>query len=301
MSPAPAKAQKGPPQVHDVRPSRSKLFQDLLVYQDGGSASVRALEYAQALVRASDGNITALMMAVFTIHGSGYPVEASARSWIAARDQAIREADILEKHLTERLARRAPGAELRKVEVFGSEGPDLLAEFGRYTDAVIIGWNAGGGNDWQRRLFNASLFRSGRPVIVIPEDSPHPSPPTRIMIAWSPSEEATRALHEAMPLLRQAGSVTVVVVDTFETRFEKDHPGVDISRHLARHDIKAEMKHVPLGNHGVTRTLLDEARYIGAEMIVLGGYGHSRLSEWILGGVTREMLETCRIPMLFSH
>jgi nucleotide-binding universal stress UspA family protein len=281
--------------------AKAELLQDVLVYQDAGSASRRALEYAQALARASDGNVTALMMTVFNLYGMGYPAEASAAAWKAARDQAVREADLLEAHLKERLSKLAPEAELRKVDIFGGEGPDRLAEFGRYADAVILGWSVGVDDDWQQKLFNQSLFHSGRPVIVVPEEFKQHGVPRRIMVAWSPSEEATRALHEAMPLLRNAEAVSVVVVDNFDTQWEKGHPGVDIGRHLARHDVKAEVKHVPPGNLGVTHTLLDESRYFGADLVVLGGYGHSRLSEWMLGGVTREMLETCRIPMLFSH
>jgi nucleotide-binding universal stress UspA family protein len=281
--------------------AKADMFQDLLVYQDGSSASKQALEYASALSHAADGNVTALMMTVFNIYGAGYSVEATADLWLASREQTVIEAERLEKHLVERLAKVSPGSELRKIDVFGGEGPDRLAEFGRYADAIVLGWTSGGGDDWQRRLFNASLFHSGRPVIVVPDEFKRPSPPKRIMIAWSPSEEATRALHEALPLLRNAEAVSVIVVDTFLTQLEKDNPGVDIARHLARHDIKAEIKHVPLGSHGVTPTLLDESRYFGADMIVLGGYGHSRLSEWMLGGVTREILESCKLPMLFSH
>jgi nucleotide-binding universal stress UspA family protein len=281
--------------------AKPDMFQDLLVYQDDSSASNQALDYAQALSHAADGNVTALMMTVFNLYGVGYPAEAAADAWLASREQAEKEAVRLEKHLVERLAKVSPGAELRKIDVLGGEGPERLAEFGRYADAIVLGWTSGGGDDWQRRLFNASLFHSGRPVIVVPEEFKRPSSPKRIMIAWSPSEEATRALHEALPLLRNAEAASVIVVDTFLTRLEKDNPGVDIARHLARHDIKAEIKHVPLGSYGVTRTLLDESRYFGADMIVLGGYGHSRLSEWMLGGVTREMLESCKIPMLFSH
>ncbi len=281
--------------------AKSELLQDVLVYQDGGSAAQNALEYARIFASASDGNVTALMMTVFNVYGVGFPAETSAAAWQAVRERAVRESDLLEILLKERLAKIAPGAELRKVDVFNGEGPDLLAEHGRYADAVIIGWDMGGGDDWQRRLFNQCLFHSGRPVVVVPEEfRPHEAP-RRITVAWSPSRESTRALHDALPLLRSAEAVSIVVVDAFETRWEKGHPGVDIGLHLARHDVQAEVKHVPLGNHGVTRTLLDELRYFGADMVVLGGYGHSRLSEWIMGGVTREMLESCRIPMLFSH
>ncbi len=96
------------------------------------------------------------------------------------------------------------------------------------------------------------------------------------MVAWSPSKEAARALHDALPLLENAASVTIVVVDDHLTRMEKAQPGADIAKHLARHDIAAEVRHVPCSDAGVTQTLLNEAVYLGADMIVLGGYGHSR-------------------------
>ncbi len=138
-------------------------------------------------------------------------------------------------------------------------------------------------------------------MIVVPEAAEVRGAPQRITVAWSPTREAARAVHDALPLLRAAAEVRIVVVDDDRTKAERDQPGADIALHLARHGVKAEVRYVPSGQNGITATLLDEARYGGAELIVLGGYGHSRLSEWMLGGVSRDILEKSAIPLMFSH
>jgi nucleotide-binding universal stress UspA family protein len=276
------------------------LFQDLLVHQDESEASRNALLYATAIADEADGNVAAVMLYSINIYPVGVG-EAMADVWLAAQRQAEEEAAKLEKLLRERLAKDSPHAELRRSDNVGSDSSYKLAELGRYADAVVIGWRAGGGTDEQRRLFNTTLFHSGRPVILVPDSYKTPQTPRNIMIAWSPSKEAARAVHDALPLLRNAQSVRITVVDDSSTRTEQDNAGVDIARHLARHEVHAEVKHVPRGSHGVTRTLLDEAKYFGADLIVLGGYGHSRLAEWILGGMTREILASADVPLFFSH
>jgi nucleotide-binding universal stress UspA family protein len=280
--------------------TKPRLFQDLLVHLDESAAGTAALDYARSLAEASDGNVTALMLAPTVIQAAGFYGEATADVWLAAQRQAEREAEEMEARLREVVARVAPAAELRRSDIVGGDVPYRLADIGRYADATIIGWNANSASE-RRPLFNAALFHSGRPVIVVPEKTPARGAPGHVMVAWSPSKEAARALNDALPLMVNAATVTIVTVDDSVTRMERGQPGADIAVHLARHDIAAELRHVPCGRDGVTGTLLDESRHIGADLIVLGGYGHSRLSEWMLGGVTRDLLSQSTVPMLYAH
>ncbi len=277
------------------------LFKDVLAYLDRSPASANALDYARTLAVPGGGRATALMVSMLAFHPVTMYGEASVEAWMAARAQAEKESDALEAALRQMLADKAPEAEFRRSDVEGGDAPGRFAEIGRYFDVSVVGFDAGGGSDMQRRLFNAALFYSGRPVIVVPQAAEVRGAPSRILVAWAPTREAARAVHDALPLLRAAEEVRIVVVDDDRTREERDQPGADIAAHLARHGVTAHVRHVPNGPNGVTATLLDEARYAGAELLVLGGYGHSRLSEWMLGGVSRDMTSTSGIPLFFSH
>ncbi|MGL5117278.1 MAG: universal stress protein, partial [Beijerinckiaceae bacterium] len=81
----------------------------------------------------------------------------------------------------------------------------------------------------------------------------------------------------------------------------EEDPGADIARHLARHDVRAKVNQVPGGGRTAGAVIADQARYLDAELIVMGGYGHSRFSEWIFGGTTRDMLAKLDAPTLMSH
>jgi nucleotide-binding universal stress UspA family protein len=148
---------------------------------------------------------------------------------------------------------------------------------GRYADAVVIGWSRRGGKkdghrdgtEFERDLFRGALFESGRPVILVPENFKAKEPPRRILVAWSPQREATRVVHDAMPMMRGADLVTILAVAESGNATGEEDAGADIARHLARHDIKADVKHVPAGGRTTQAVISDEARYLGADLIVL--------------------------------
>jgi nucleotide-binding universal stress UspA family protein len=127
-------------------------------------------------------------------------------------------------------------------------------------------------------------------------------PPRRVLAAWDGSAPAARALGDALPLLRQAGRVSLVVVDPERLGGRVgERPGADMAAHLARHGVKVEVQALPSGGLATADVLLDLAADTGAELLVMGGYGHSRLREFVLGGVTRSILGTMAVPTLMSH
>jgi nucleotide-binding universal stress UspA family protein len=143
------------------------------------------------------------------------------------------------------------------------------------------------------------LMQSGRPVLVLPC---HGSPPDQCrsaLVAWDGSREAARALHDAMPLLRQAHRVTVLSVERVCTAARQ--PDTDVVAHLARHGISVTVARVTVEDLAVSEVLLNHAADMGADLLVAGGYGHSRLREAVFGGVTRDLLRHMTIPVLFSH
>jgi len=158
--------------------------------------------------------------------------------------------------------------------------------------------------DAERSLFAALLLSSGRPLLLVPPGEP-PTAFERIVVAWKPTREATRALHDALPLLQRARSIDLLTVGSSPGAAEgppsRDHEPADaVVAHLALHGVTATASHVARGD-GTSRAILAFARERGAELIVAGGYGRSRVSEQVFGGVTRVLFEHAEVPVLFSH
>jgi len=144
------------------------------------------------------------------------------------------------------------------------------------------------------------LFDSGRPVIFVPYIQKSGLKLDRVMLCWDGSRAATRAINDAMPFLEKAKQVELVIVSSKAGK-ANELTGADMGQHLARHGLKVEVKRITSPDIDVTSTILSYAADSSADMIVMGGYGHSRLREFILGGVTRGLLETMTVPTLMSH
>jgi nucleotide-binding universal stress UspA family protein len=122
----------------------------------------------------------------------------------------------------------------------------------------------------------------------------------RIMICWDGSRAASRAVADALPLLKKSKQVEVVIVSDKPNKID-EMPGADLGQHLARHSLRVDIKQITSPDIDVPSTILSHAADSFADMIVMGGYGHSRLREFILGGVTRGLLESMTVPVLMSH
>src|SRR4029079_10930787 len=121
-----------------------------------------------------------------------------------------------------------------------------------------------------------------------------------VMICWDGSRTAARAVADALPFLAQAKTSEIVTIDDNKPDL-KVVPGADIAHHLARHGLKVELKYIVAGGVYTTNVILSHAADMSAVLIVMGGYGHSRLREVVLGGVTRGLLQSMTVPTLMSH
>jgi len=145
------------------------------------------------------------------------------------------------------------------------------------------------------------IMGSGRPVLVVPYIGCRDSLGDNILIAWDQSREASRAVHDALPLLRNANSVTLLSVIKSGSK-TKEIVSADIAEHLARHDVSVETaSSVSGGGVAISDRILASASDMNADMIIMGAYGHSRLREYTLGGVTRSLLKSMPLPLLMSH
>lgn len=216
------------------------------------------------------------------------------------RAEAARQAT----RLRERLDKEGISFEVRVDEAKLVEPPRAMALQARYADLSVMTAPVRGADDaaMARAFFSALLFESGRPVLVVPPHHAAEVPLRHVVVAWKPSREAARALHDALPLLVGATSIDVMTVAP--EIGDLDHgpdPGVDIATHLARHGLTVNVVNRPGSGQTVATTLLRHASDSNAQLLIAGGYGHSRLREWILGGTTRELLQAIHLPILFSH
>lgn len=194
--------------------------------------------------------------------------------------------------------------EVRLVEALLTEPAQLAAHHAHYADIVVMAGLAGdsSASDVAHDFFASMLMQSGRPVLVVPPHCKTEVPPRRVVVAWRPTGECARAVHDALPLLRTAEQVDVLVVDPVgDDRGHGDKPGADVVAHLARHGVQAAVHIRTSSESRVAQVLLQHARDVRANMLVVGGYGHSRIREWALGGVTRELLFNATVPVFYSH
>ncbi len=206
--------------------------------------------------------------------------------------------------LRTRLAREGVSWELRRVETIMGDVPRPLTMHGRYVDLSVVPGPGAAGVDRDRAFlfFNGFLFDSGRPVLVVPPRNPAGFPMRHAVVAWQPTREGARALHDALPLLQRCRSVDVVTVDPkVGASRHGEEPGANIATHLARHGLRVNVVTLAGGGAPVAAVLLRHCAETGADLLVCGGYGHARAREWVLGGVTLDLLETLTLPVLFSH
>jgi nucleotide-binding universal stress UspA family protein len=180
---------------------------------------------------------------------------------------------------------------------------DAIALFGRIArrfDLSVVKQQEPDRPNGDDLIVEASLFQSGRPVVVVPYIQKTPLKLDRVLVAWDGSHGAARAIGDAMPFLHRAKAIDIVLVPNGRTK-KDEVPGVEIGNHLARHGLKVDVRQLVAEDVGVANTILSYAADNAVDFMVMGGYGHSRLHEFVLGGTTRGILQTMTVPTLMAH
>lgn len=279
------------------------MIRDIFVPILHANSDEAALNAAMALGLRHQAHVAALVtvespMPIATEYGY-MPVEVNQRML----DEARVAAQLLAKKTREHLAREVVSSEVRVNETMLLWGEETVALQARHADLTVMG-----GCDPHlvgprfASIFKALLLQSGRPLLMVPTGATFRAEPERVVLAWQPKCEATRALHDALPLLSSKASVDVLMVDPdIAEGHHGEQPGADIAHHLARHGFTVRVVSQPRQNSSDGESLLAHVRDVGADLLVMGGYGHSRWREALLGGTTRTVMQMAQVPVLFAH
>ncbi|MHB1103340.1 MAG: universal stress protein [Devosia sp.] len=275
------------------------MIKDIVVHLTGSDEDKVRIAYAAPIAELFDAHLTGLqvhtlpeLIAITDPVASTYLQTLLAESH--ARAQKVTDA------LAEAFASIAVPHELRRLDVYPSSSGSTLAAEARTAD-LFIGTRPYGDPKGEERVEETVLFRSGRGCLFVPPGGTPPKDYGTIFVAWKNTREAARAVAEAIPFLQRASQVIVGIVEE-EGASEQFgiEPGADIGRYLSRHGITAEIRPIN-GWVYAGEALLNEVQKTGAQMIVMGGYGHSRFREWVIGGATRHLLTHAAVPVLIAH
>lgn len=273
-------------------------LKDLLVHVDTGKEAEATLDAAIALATAHDCHLVGLGVSppldIPTYAAGNLP--SSVFTVLEEREQE--RLNTAEQTFRKRV--RQAGREERSEWRLDHGLPEgVVGLHSRYADLTVVTQT---NRELEERRFidmpEDLVLSAGRPVLIIPYVGAPDTIGKSVVIAWNASREAARAVADAMPLLEQAEAVEVVVAGTATMG---DLPGADIAAHLARHDIAVDVYRAVAEDVDVADVLLNRVSDLGANLMVMGGYGRSRLRELVLGGVTRHILENMTVPVLMSH
>jgi nucleotide-binding universal stress UspA family protein len=269
---------------------------NLSVREDGGVVGDYAVSVAEAL-EAHIAGIAFVFDPIVPVSGTGY-IPAEVIETQLSDNQAAAKTAV--DRFAAATSRAGLSAEPLTLSASAAGAGDQFARIARRFDLAIVGQAEPEGGTVDELIAEGTLFESGGPVIVVPYIQKAPLKLDRVMVCWDGSRQAARAIADAMPLLEKAGQVEIVIV-TDERGKQDEIEGADIGQHLARHGLKVEVKRIAGGNIDVADALLSHAADSGIDFIVMGGYGHSRLREFVLGGVTHSILRSMTVPVLMSH
>jgi nucleotide-binding universal stress UspA family protein len=256
--------------------------------------------YAVSVAAALQAHLTGIAFIydpIVPISGTGY-IPADVIESQRADNETAAEAAI--KDFTTATDRAGISAEPQMLTASLTGAADQFARMARRFDLAIVGQAQPEMSTMEQIIGETTLFESGRPMIMVPYIQKAPFKTDNVIICWDGSRTAARAVADAIPILGKSSRIEIVSV-TSERGKEDEIEGADIGQHLARHGLKVDVHRVSRGNIDVADALLSHAADSAADLMVMGGYGHSRLREFVLGGVTRSIFQSMTLPVLLSH
>ena len=278
-------------------------FKDILVHVDGTTAGKKRAEFAVQFAQHHEAHLAGVAFAATSLipyYGEPGVIPPMPPSYF---DKLREETGAALNDLKSRAEQAGVGTETRLFEGIPADFPRQLTLSARHADLAILG-QPEEGERWSVRgeLIGNLLFSAGRPVLVVPYIGAKIAVPETVIVAWDGSAQATRAMHDAMPLLMAAKKVIIFIANP-ENRpgYHGEEPGADIARHLARHGVRADVHREHGGDIDVGNLLLSRVADEDADLVVMGAYHHTRLREALVGGVTRTVLDHMIAPVFMAH
>ena len=282
------------------------MFRDIAVPMTDTPGDADALEVALALAKNHQGRLSVLEVLGPPLHVHSGQAPLADIHLGEIWEQIRRQGTAREAELRSRLAPHDVPHDIRLIETEREQPWEVAASEAACADLCVVAGVAADDLDAGvvRTFVITLLLASGRPLLMVPPRCRLPMPPSRVVLAWKPCAEAARAMHNAMPLLVGADSVDVVIVED-----EADEPGAgstfpqerQLEAHLEHHGVRPTIIRYAGSERSAGATILAHAAKVDAQLLVAGGYGHSRLREWVMGGVTRELLARATLPVFLSH
>jgi nucleotide-binding universal stress UspA family protein len=278
-------------------------WKDVLAIVAEAEMDEPALALAGALAQRFDASLAAAFLTPLPDEPLAYEPTVVAGVWAELLGRARAQAETERLKFVERLKQLDRPCDLRVAEALSRDLGRVAAVHARYADISVIARPLEGAvGDVREELIEGILFHAGRAVIVAPPEWKAGTLGKRIIVAWDASREATRALAESQPLMDGAEKIVVITIDAKPRTFgHGDLPGANIAAHLHRRGLNVEVRNVDGLGRSAAETILEQARVESADLVVMGGYAHSRLREMVFGGATRDLLRTSTVPLLMAH
>ena len=273
-------------------------IKDILLHIDTSDRGAGVSDFALSLATEMGAHLTAAGIVLEIVPPASfmgeYPYDIMAEAIEQARQSAEQN--------YRKIAAAAPATvqtELVMIQAISGQAREDFGRLARHFDIAIAGQGGDEGGSDDELMVEGALFSSGRPVFVVPNIHKGPAKLGKAMVCWDGGLPSARALAGSIDILKRAGKVEVVSIAGRNLPNE-ELPGFNITRHLTRHGISATLKKLPAAQD-IGATLLSYAADSGADYMVMGAYGHSRLREFVLGGTTRTILGSMTIPVLMAH
>jgi hypothetical protein len=260
-----------------------------------------ALETAAAMAEARGGHLIVVCLGIDRTQPGAYYAGANAIALQQTLAEAQAEAKKTEAQVRDLLKLRTQCEVLAVTAQIGAVGP-MVADFTRFADLAVVLKPYGEGRAVEDvAIVEGALFGYRTPVLILPPGTEGAPAPKTAVVAWNESLESLTAVRAAMPFLVKAGKVNIAIIDPPKHSSDRSDPGGNIAEMLARHGVRSDISVLAKTMPRVSDVLVRHARDMDADLIVMGGYGHSRFREAILGGATRNMLEIAHVPVLMAH
>ena len=272
-------------------------MKSILLHIDGDSCMEARMQVALDLARANGGHITCLQSVSYEVFAPG---DFYGSAMAAAMPKIKEAAEELRAKIEADLANEDASWEWRFL--YGMAETRLLEQSVLH-DVIIVGPHDIGedGATGPSAMAGELALKAPCPVLVVPGDTKKHDTQAPVLVAWNGSSEACVALKQSVPLLALSNKVYIASVDEQNDQPRQDFPASEAAMYLSRHGIEAEIVSIPRGEAKISDTLFSAAQLRECGLMVMGAYGHSRLAEMLMGGVTRRVLSDPQLPVLLAH